>query len=41
MKLNVGKYKEMVYVWTDKHNANKAKNGINVCGSAAPENKLS
>eukprot|EP01016_Furgasonia_blochmanni_P040152 TRINITY_DN5091_c0_g2_i2.p2 TRINITY_DN5091_c0_g2~~TRINITY_DN5091_c0_g2_i2.p2 ORF type:complete len:237 (+),score=39.39 TRINITY_DN5091_c0_g2_i2:159-869(+) len=40
MKLNIGRDKQMEYVWTEKYDSMQAKNGINVCGGHYPEGKL-
>jgi hypothetical protein len=30
----------MEYLWTEKYDYSKSKNGLNICGSAYPEGKL-
>jgi hypothetical protein len=41
MRANIGRDGVMEYLWTEKYDYSKSKNGINVCGANYPEGKLS
>ena len=41
MRANIGRDGGMEYLWTEKYDYSKSKNGINVCGANYPEGKLS
>ena len=41
MRVNLGRDGQMDYLWTEKYDYSKAKNGISVCGATYPEGKLS
>ena len=40
MRTNTGRDGSMLYVWTEKYDYSKSRNGINVCGANYPEGKL-
>jgi hypothetical protein len=40
MRASVGRDGGMEYLWTEKYDYSKARNGINVCGSKYAEGKL-
>jgi hypothetical protein len=41
MRMNIGRQKELEYVWAQKYDYSKATRGINICGAKYPEGKLS
>ena len=41
MRANIGRDNMMEYLWTEKYDFSKAKNGINICGAVYPEGRLS
>eukprot|EP01017_Pseudomicrothorax_dubius_P005654 TRINITY_DN11473_c0_g1_i3.p1 TRINITY_DN11473_c0_g1~~TRINITY_DN11473_c0_g1_i3.p1 ORF type:complete len:296 (-),score=33.75 TRINITY_DN11473_c0_g1_i3:71-958(-) len=40
MRANVGRERQMEYIWTEKYDASKSKNSINVCGNHYGEGKF-
>ncbi|CAK88135.1 unnamed protein product (macronuclear) [Paramecium tetraurelia] len=40
LRASIGRMDGMEYVWTEKYDYSKVKNGISVCGSRYPEGKL-
>jgi hypothetical protein len=40
LRADIGRDNMMEYLWTEKYDYSKAKNGINVCGAVYPEGKL-
>lgn len=40
MRASIGRDGMMEYLWTQKYDFAKARNGINVCGASYPEGKL-
>lgn len=40
LRADIGRDNMMEYLWTEKYDYSKAKNGINICGAVYPEGKL-
>ena len=40
LRANIGRDGMMEYLWTEKYDYAKAKNGISVCGAVYPEGRL-
>lgn len=40
VRASIGRMDAMEYIWTEKYDYSKVKNGISVCGNRYPEGKL-